>query len=309
MLENFEFIDNQGVRLYVRHIESTTPSNRAVILMNSRSLCVESSMGIAMGSESFGDYLARRGVHAFLVDLRGYGMSTPIQEQLVNTKQELNDPITVEKFYSDIRAAAEHIRRRLGPAAEISILGFSLLGTLVVTFGHLYPNVFKNIISLNPAWLTDPSCDPPSGYNFTIDDPTKPYTETSLERINQRLAAAQPPGQDFREPLWFEQAAQELARFHQTFNHATQRWRVLKTLNWTDHLKSLGNMENIRANLLVITSEYDQENPEWLVRRFYRQIDHEHKSLKILPSATHLCIWEQARLRLYQWTQEFVTAC
>lgn len=305
MPENYNFIDNNGVQLYVRHIPAVEPSGRAVVLMNSRSLCVESSMGIPMGSLSYGEYMASHGTDAFLVDMRGFGMSDPIQEQIVERNNQVTNPMTVEKYYSDINAAADYVKATLGPDTEVSIVGFSFLATLVITFGHLYPNVFKNIVSLNPTWTTL-STDPPRGFEFTINDPTVPYTEVSLDKINQRLTEAQPPGQDFKEPVWYEEAADRLSRYHSTFDHATGRWRLHKPLDWKRHLNSVGNMSNMKANLLIITSQYDIENPLWLVQRIFDRIDISNKTLKILPDATHLCIWERSRQTLYKWTQEFI---
>ena len=305
MPENYNFIDNNGIRLYVRHIPAKEPSGRAIILMNSRSLCVESSMGIPMGSLSFGDYAAGQGVDAFLVDMRGFGMSDPIQEQVVERRRDINDPISIEKYYSDIRSAANYVKSVLGASTEVSILGFSFLGTLVITFGHLYPDVFKNIISLNPNWTTL-STDPDRGFDFTINDPNVPYTEVSLDKINQRLTEAQPTGQDFREPLWYEEAADRLSKYHSTFDHGTGRWRLHKPIDWKRHLDSVGDMSNIQARLLIITSQYDIENPFWLVERIYNKINITNKELRVLPDATHLCIWERSRQTLYKWTTEFI---
>lgn len=305
MLENYNFVDNNGVQLYVRHIPAVQPTGRAVILMNSRSLCVESSMGIPMGGMSYGEYMASQGVDAFLVDMRGFGMSDPIQEQMVERIKDVTNPMTVEKYYSDINAAADYVKQLLGHNTEVNIVGFSFLGTLVITFGHLYPDVFKNIISLNPTWTTL-STDPSRGFEFGINNPVVPYTEVSLDKINQRLTEAQPPGQDFKEPTWYEEAADRLSQYHSTFDHDTGRWRLHKPLDWKRHLNSVGNMSGIKANLLVITSQYDIENPLWLVQRIFDKIDISNKTLKILPDATHLCIWERSRQTLYEWTAEFI---
>ena len=305
MPENYNLIDNNGVKLYIRHIPSAKPSKKAIILMNSRSLCVESSMGIPMGSRSFGEYMADSGIHAFLLDMRGYGLSDPVEEQLVESTADLTKPLSINDYYSDVIAARNYIVDTLGPDTEVSILGFSFLGTLVITCAHLYPDAFKNVISLNPNWINLP-VDPPRGVKFWQDNPDVPYNETSIEKINNRLHSSQPTGKDFTETTWAEEAAAKLSACHRTFNHETGTWRYPKDLEWNNHLANVGTMKNVKANLLFITAQYDTENPYFIVKRLFDTVGVRNKYLKVLPNSTHLCIWEKSRQTLYKWTAEFI---
>jgi alpha-beta hydrolase superfamily lysophospholipase len=83
----------------------------------------------------------------------------------------------------------------------------------------------------------------------------------------------------------------------------------MSKLNFQDlagHLISLGGMKDIKANILLISSQYDSENPYHIVNRFFSRIGIKNKYLKVLPNATHLCIWEKARHTMYDWTAEFI---
>jgi len=309
MQENYKLVSSDDrTQIYLRHVASKTPSSRAVILLNSRSLCAESSMGQSMGSESYAEYLANRGVHAYLVDLRGYGMSTPIEEQLVEDRSQLEDPLTWMKYYRDLKAAAEYVRSEQGDQCVLGMVGFSLLGPLIVGFADLYPELVDRAICLNPLWRKYKT-DPLSGFVFVASTgEEKPYLEVSMERINQRLESAQPPGKNFIEPLWYTEAQTALAHYHKTYNPDTAIWRVAKIdlQGLYDHLDRFKGMTRCRAEVLVVSSQYDTENPTWLARRMFNSLRVGKKYFKVLPNATHLCIWEQARTTLYEWTREFM---
>lgn len=307
MQENYNFITHGDVSLYVRRISPTTPSKNALLLFNSRSLCVESSMGIPMGSMSYGDYMASKGVETFLIDIRGYGLSSPIQEQLVETIDQLNDPMSIEKYYEDLKASVLYVRDILGADSNITVMGFSYLGTIVVLFANLFPDLVDNVISLNPNWPREKT-DPKATVNFFLkNNIVEPFIKTSLTAIQQRFLNAQLPNQDFREPVWSDEACEALKKYHRTFDMTTETWKLHKHIPWTDHLTIAGNMSNITANVFFISSQYDVENPFFLVDRFYQRVQNQGKKyIRILPNATHLCIWETARHTLYQWTEEFI---
>ena len=307
MPENYSFIQNGDVSLYVRRIRPLTPSKKAILLFNSRSLCVESSMGIPMGSISYGDFTASKGIETFLIDLRGYGLSSSIQEQVFDTQEEIFNPMTIEKYYQDIRSSILYVKNLLGNDTNITIMGFSFLATIVVSFSHLYPNLVDNVVSLNPNWLREKG-DPISKVNFFLkENPDEPFIKTSIAAIQKRFLTAQPIKKDFREPLWAEEAGNALKKYHKTFDNDDETWKLHKNIPWADHLTSLGHMSEIRANILFITAEYDIENPFFLVDRFYNKVNNNgNKYIKILPEATHLCIWEKSRHNLYNWTTEFI---
>ncbi len=264
-------------------------------------------MGISMSSISYGDYLASKGIEVFLVDLRGYGQSTIIQEQIAITKDQVTDPITIQKYYDDLLSSVNYVKQTMGQDTEVTLMGFSFLGTLVVTFAHLYPNAVKNVISLNPSWLRDERDPKEEVFNFTTNvDDAAPYVEVNMDSIEHRLEIAQPQGKNFIEQSWFRQASDALATYHKTFNPETNSWRIHKKISWIKHLQSLKNMKNVKANVLFITAQYDTENPYYIVRRMFHRLGIHNKYLKILPNATHLCIWETARHTLYEWTAEFI---
>lgn len=307
MQGNYNFIQGNGVQLYVRRIPSPTPTNKAVLLFNSRSLCVESSMGIPMSSVSYGDYLASKGIEVFLVDLRGYGQSTIIQEQIAMTKDQVTDPMTLQKYYDDLLASVNYVKQTLGSDTEVTLVGFSFLGTLVVTFAHLYPDAVKNVVSLNPTWLREDDDPKNTSFNFTTNvNDVAPYVEVNMDSIEHRLEVAQPDGKNFIEQSWFKQASDTLSMYHKTFNPDTRSWRIHKNIAWIKHLQSLGTMKNVKANVLFITAQYDAENPFYIVRRMFNKLGILNKYLKILPNSTHLCIWEKERHTLYDWTAEFI---
>jgi pimeloyl-ACP methyl ester carboxylesterase len=261
-----------------------------------------------MGSLSYADYLAAHGVHAFLVDLRGFGQSSSIQEQLVEDVSLVARPFSFDHYYWDIDAAVGQVRRILGSAVEITLVGFSFLGPLIVGYSHLNPGKVQKLLALNPSWRRQKG-DPVSGTSkfVAVGDPRVPYSEVTMARIQDRLGEAQPPGRDFREPLWFEEASRALEQLHRSYDPVKGSWRVLKLniFNLQAHIAAYIGMQLNRAPLLIVHSEYDTENPRYIVDRMMGELAFDDKELVILPNATHLCIWERAREDLYQITKEF----
>ncbi len=304
MQENINFVPSGTASLYVRHIPAKSNTGNAILLFNSRSLCVESTMGIAMGSKSYGDYMADAGVDAFLVDLRGYGQSSPVTEQLVEDVALVADPLEVEDYYTDITSCINYVKEKLGNDTKITLVGFSYLGSLCITYSVLNPGLVDNIISINPKWIKAKD-DPPSGYNFYVDvDEKLPYTMVGMNSIDKRFTDAQPAGKDFKEPLWREQAMEALARDHRTFDPVTGNWKLGKIPNIIQHLKTF-KFADLKSRVLITTSQYDTENPYFVTNRLYKLLPVSTSYFKVLPNATHLCVWEKSRELLYKWTAEF----
>lgn len=303
MLENTKLIDNNGVSLYVRHVPAAHPSKKAVILLNSATLCVESTMGISMGSISCADYLASKGIHAFLMDLRGYGQSSPVEEQLVNYTEFVQNPLTLENYFEDILCCCNYIKEQVD-GAEISIFGFSYLGTIACLFGDTYDGVFENIIALNPNWITNWR-DEKRGADYKFHNEQEPFSIVRMAAIKDRLDNAQPAGKDFREELWYDEAYTALKTYHKTYNHETDEWKIAKT---EPVMRSAigGYLSIPNSRVLLMTAQYDVENPYFIVNRLHNSITSNRKYIKMIPNATHLCIWEKQRHLVYEWTAEMI---
>lgn len=293
MLENSDFIITPNARLYVRSILPKT-TNKAIIFFSSRTLCVESSMGISMGSVSYADFLADAGINVFLVDLRSYGSSTPIS---------VTEPYSYDDYYQDIIASIDYVKNILGNDVEISLMGFSITGGLVVTFANKFPDMVNGIVCLNPSWRRLPT-DPPKVVTFFKNTMTETFTAVNFESIKERLASAQLPNKDFREPLWESEAFDVISKQQSNFSDGI--WKVNKFLYMDRYYKDAEPLARYNAKTLIVSSEYDTENPLWLVERLYNMIPSTEKYLKVLPEATHLCIWEKSRHTLYQWTRDFL---
>lgn len=306
MQENFNIIKNGLVSLYVRHVPSKTKSNKAVILMNSRSLCVESSMGISMGTISYADYLAEHGIHAFLLDMRGFGMSSVVQEQIKTDVNEITKPVLPEDYYSDLMCCVQYIRSKIR-GVEISVVGFSFAGALCVSFANKFPRVFKNLILLNTNWKRFK--DDVFAYRILNDDDVNsnsPNAIITMDKINDRLVSAQPAGKNFIEPLWYEEVSRELMRCHQSYDQESNSWKIAKFLLTDDFFQEIGLLSNIKENVLLLSSQYDAENPIYVSNRLYKDLYCAKPYLRTIPNATHLCIWEKQRHYVYESTVELV---
>lgn len=312
MHENFDYIVNSGKRMYVRHIPAARNTNNAVILFNSRSLCVESTMGVSMGTISYGDKLAGDGIDTFLVDMRGYGASTLLEEQTVEHIALVKNPYTKDDIYSDLMNSVLYVKNKLGSDVKITLVGFSYLGSLAAMFATLNPGLVDNIVAINPKWVRLPT-DPKSNVNFLEAlDYTIPYSKVTMDLIKTRFDAAQPNEnyvkRNFQEEQWYDAARGTLSKYYTTFDEVTQSWKIPKpfaTVPLNNYFR-LFDFNKLIANVLIISAQYDTENPIFMTSRFYGKLPMRTTFYKVLPNATHLCIWEKARHQLYDWTSEFI---
>ena len=308
MQENFNFIVNGDTRMYVRHIPAARATNNAVILFNSRSLCVESTMGVSMGTVSYGDKLALDGIDTFLVDMRGYGASSLLEEQLVEDVALVEHPYTTEDIYTDLMNSVVYVREKMGADCKITLVGFSYLGSLAVMFSALNPGLVDNIVALNPRWVRQAN-DPSAKVNFfqTLDR-NVPYSKVNMDLIKTRFDAARPANKNFQEPLWYSAAQEMLSKYYTTFDDNTQSWKIPKPFDnrKLNEYFRLFNFSKLTSRVLIVSAQYDNENPIFMTSRFYSSLSMKTTYYKVLPNATHLCIWETSRHQLYDWTSEFI---
>lgn len=304
MLEKYNLIKNGNTLLYVRHVPSKNKSKKCIILLNSRSLCVESTMGISMGTVSFADYLARNNIHVFLLDMRGYGMSSVVEEQTNNSYDNIQSKVTTELYYSDIDATVEHIKQKI-PKSEISIFGFSLAGALCVGYATKNPNKLKNIIVLNTQWKRFKDIEPNTYGILNGFDMSKPHYDITMDKIQNRLEIAQPDNKNFIEPLWYEEAFNALKTYHTTYDETTNSWKIANYVLGENFFKTTGEIQ-YNSRTLILTAQYDNENPYFVSSGLHRDIRNNKKYLLTVPNATHLCIWEKQRDYVYNKTAELV---
>jgi pimeloyl-ACP methyl ester carboxylesterase len=257
-------------------------------------------MGIAMGTHSYADYLASKGIETFLVDMRGYGLSTPIDEQL-NVKVE--KPTSMLSFEDDIHASCKWIRAQFDYDIILTAVGFSMQAMSLLIFNNKYPKVLDKIVSLSP----------PSPWGkmtkmaFASEMDESLCFEVKMKSMVERLEKAQLPGKDFRESSWYDEAVTALSTHHKTYNKRRKSWMIAKLPDESEYIKSnvINTMKPTSCKFLLIASKYDTEFPEDSVRDLYNHLNPISKEFKVIPNATHLVIWEKNRKVLYKWTAEF----
>jgi hypothetical protein len=127
-----------------------------------------------------------------------------------------------------------------------------------------------------------------------------------MDKINDRLVGAQPAGKNFIEPLWYEESSRELMRCHQSYDHESNSWKIAKFLLTDEFFQEIGLLSNIKENVLLLSSQYDAENPIYVSNRLYKDLYCAKSYLRTIPNATHLCIWEKQRHYVYESTVELI---
>jgi len=142
--------ETPGVELFLRnkHPEGVTSfgPSRTVLYIHGSTQSSETVFDLPLGEGSWADYIAARGYDVWLVDVRGYGGSTPPKDQ--------SKPFaTTREAVDDLGAAVKTILSRRG-ISRLQLIGWSW-GTLITgIYAAENPQQVAGLVLLAPPWLS-----------------------------------------------------------------------------------------------------------------------------------------------------------
>jgi pimeloyl-ACP methyl ester carboxylesterase len=224
----------------------------------------------------------------------------------METMAEVSKPLTLQTYIDDITHSVNYVKDTLGQDTEITLVGYSFLASFVLAYDNINPGKVKNLIIINPYWIKKYG---PDDYGTRKDSSEiRSRTRVSMKFMINRLLTAPPEGLVFRENLWLDEAKSKYSEYTTSYDPLTETWYIPKRPDSiiVDYLLSNFTLPRLKANILMIGSQYDSETPSEKTQHFFDTLLTENKEFRILPDATHLCIWEKARHTLYEWTADFI---
>ena len=300
-----------GLSLYVRNKhpagqEKFSPG-RILLYVHGATYPAETSFDLALGGLSWMDYIAAHGYDVYLVDVRGYGLSTRPPE--MSQPAEQNPPIVrTEVAIGDVATAVDFILKRRG-VPRIDLLGWSWGTSIMGGYAARHPDKVEKLVLYAPLWL-------PSG--AALADPGKTlgaYRAVSVADAKARWYNGVPEAK--KKTLipegWFDLWAQ--ATFATDAEGARQTPPVLRAPNgvladrreFWEAGKPLYDPSLITAPTLIVHAEWDADLPSPHSHALFAKLTNaRYKRFVEIGEGTHTVLMEKNRLQLFLEVQHFL---
>ena len=308
----FRVSSDPGIDIYVRnkHPAGMTDFDAAttVLFVHGATYPAESAFDLPLDGASWMDLIAREGYDVYLLDIRGYGLSTrPPQMDAPATD---NPPFaTAAQALVDIDAVVDFIRDRRG-IDRLVLLGWSWGTATTQQYTCAFGDKLEKLVLYAPIWTRHAPFPISTG-----DGPLGAWRAVNSDQALARWRHGVPPDKvhDLIPPGWFE-AFMQAAQASDPIG-AAQTPAVLRAPNGViaDAMRqaATGQMDwdpaDIRVPVLLIVAEWDRDTPVEMARELFAlMINAPRKRYIELGEGTHMVIMEKNRMQLIDEVQLFL---
>src|ERR1700674_5889275 len=155
VMEEMMVPSEPGIEIYVRNKRAADMiafrPERTVLFVHGATYPAHTSFDLKLDGLSWMEYIAARGYDVYLLDVRGYGKSTPPPE--MSDKPEATPPIVRgDTAVKDISAVVDFILKRRN-IARLNLLGWSWGTTLMATYTSQNANKVERLVLYAPVWI------------------------------------------------------------------------------------------------------------------------------------------------------------
>jgi pimeloyl-ACP methyl ester carboxylesterase len=300
--------DTPGIQLYIRNKrpkELTVSRERILLYVHGATYPSETAFDLRLDGMSWMDYIAAHGWDVYLVDLRGYGLSTRPPE--MDRPPQDNPPIvTTGVALRDVATAAEFIRKRRG-VAKISLLGWSWGTSIMGAYAAANSDKINKLVLYAPMWLRNtPSL-------IGADGPLGAYRAVTKESARKRWLTGVP--EDKQAELipagWFDAWAEATWETDPEARESGQLRAPNGVIQdgreyWASG-KPYYDPANIRVPTLLIKAEWDQDTPAYMSQALLPLLKNAPAKRYVeIGEGTHTVIMEKNRMQLFREVQLFL---
>lgn len=303
--------DTPGIELFVRNKRPAEPGasrpERTVLFVHGSSYPAETAFDLKLAGASWMDWIAERGFDAWLVDVRGYGLSTRPPE--MDRPAAENPPVVrTEVAVRDVATAVRFILERRD-LPRLCLVGWSWGTTLMGAYTAANGGAVHKLVLLAPQWLrTTPSASDTGG-------PLGAYRTIPKTSARERWLRGVPAGKEdaLLPPGWFET--------WQEATWATDPWGaaqdppVLRAPNGTVQDsrefwaagRTLYDPGRITAPVLIVHAEWDQDAPLDMARAYFALlVNARYRRWVEIGEGTHSLLLETNRMQVFGAVQSFL---
>jgi pimeloyl-ACP methyl ester carboxylesterase len=300
-----------GIQLSVRNKRpdgvASFPSDRILLMVHGATYPGEPAFDLPLGGVSWMDYVAQRGFDVYLMNVRGYGMSTR-PPQMSQPSSENKPIVHTEVAVKDVGAVVDHILARRG-VSKINLLGWSWGTVLTGAFTAASNAKVERLVLYAPSFIrTTPS-------PIVLEGPLGAYRSVTKEAAAKRRraglsdaqAAAVMP-QEWFDAWWAANMALDPVG-------AAQNPPVVRAPNgviedgqryWSAG-KAYYDPSNITVPTLLILAEWDADTPPYMAQAVFAKLTNSpRKRLVMIGEGTHGVAVEKNRLQLFREVQLFL---
>jgi pimeloyl-ACP methyl ester carboxylesterase len=300
--------DTPGIRLYIRNKrpkDLTVSADRILLYVHGATYPSETAFDLQLDGVSWMDYIAAHGWDVYLVDLRGYGLSTRPPE-MDRPPQENPPLVTTDVAVRDVATAADFIRKRRG-VAKINVLGWSWGTSIMGAYAAANNDKVNKLVLYAPLWLRNtPSL-------IGGDGPLGAYRTVLKENAKKRwlTGVAEDKTADLIPSGWFEAWAEATWATDPKSKESGQLRApngVIQDLReyWMAG-KPYYDAANIRVPTLIVHAEWDQDTPTYMAATLFGLLKNAPaKRMVEIGEGTHTVIMEKNRMQLFREVQLFL---
>ena len=311
-MEEFRVPSDPGIEVYVRNKHPSGmrhfTSDKTVLFVHGATYPSETAFDLPLGGISWMDYIAERGYDVYLLDVRGYGLSTR-PPQMDRAPQESPPFAGGEDAERDVDAVVEFVRKRRG-IEKLDLLGWSW-GTAILQRYASHNNAkIEKLILYAPVWMRQTPSLVQAGAG-----PVPAYRSVRMDQAKARWLTGVPADKqaDLIPPGWFEAWASATLATDPVGSRQTPP--VLRAPNGVvedgRRAAARGEMawkpEDIRVPVLLIKAEWDQDTPAYMAQTLYlKLVNAPYKRYVELGEGTHTVLMEKNRMELFREVQLFL---
>ena len=302
--------DTPGVELYIRNKHPNRRGRQApektIVMVHGATFSSGSLYDVALGGFSFLDYLAAAGFDVFAVDVRGYGLSTRLDEMEVDGA--LNPPLVgTETGVADFTTAVDFVlnHRRLQKA---NIFAMSWGGTVAGAFTVRNPAKVVKLAVLAPQWVSDKPIPLDMGGRLDC------YRLVPVEETRKRWLGAVPEGAQATliPDGWFDAwATATLAEDPWSSDKAPGRLRatngpIQDIRDYWAAGKPFYNPSDLKVPVLLVHGEWDYDVPLDRALAFFCELrSAPYRRWVEIGEATHMVLLEKNRRQAFGAIRDF----
>lgn len=301
-----------GIEIFVRNKRpanlNTFRPERTLLFVHGATYPASTAFDLALGGQSWMDYIAARGFDVYLLDLRGYGRSTRPKEMA--EKSDANGPIVRgDVAVKDIGSVVDFILKRRD-IPRLNLLGWSWGTTLMATYTTGHADKVERLLLYAPVWIRQTPSLVQTG-----PGPLGAYRTVTRVTAKQRWFTGVP--EDKKDALipagWFDAWAD--ATWATDPEGAKANPPVIRAPNGVvaDGLDFFGagkpyyDPTKITVPTLLVDAEWDRDAPPYMAHTLFPLlVNSPDKRYVELAEGTHTIMMERNRLKLFEAVQAFL---